>query len=142
MTVYIPHIHELPRGNMCSLDPAAQCSVIEAEGVVTAFAYDWPDLRVVIHLTSGPELEQPLQGFLGYVRRGCAGLRKPVDPSFERRILSTTLVLGFVVERKTKPDEWRDRVYQMIGMIAYNTSSLVFWEGAVLDENSNQLFPP
>jgi len=30
----------------------------------------------------------------------------------------------------------------MIGMICFNTKSIVFWEGMIFDENCNQVWPP
>jgi hypothetical protein len=126
---------------MRQLDPTAQCSMIESDRTLTAFAYEWPDLRVVINVMPGSELPQHLQGFVGFIRQGCARLKRPVDDSLERRILSTTFVLGFVVERKAQPDCWQERVQNMIGTIAFNTGSLVFWEGRILDEHAKPLFP-
>ena len=141
MTIYIPQLSELPTANMRALDPTAQCSITAPNGVPTAFAYEWTDLRVVVNVLPAAELAQHLQGFVGFIRHGCAALHRPMDESLERRILSTTLVLGFVVERTVEPDGWRDRVQDMIGTIASNTRALVFWEGGVFDEHARQLFP-
>jgi hypothetical protein len=30
----------------------------------------------------------------------------------------------------------------MVGMICFNTRSIVFWEGMIFDENCSQLWPP
>lgn len=141
MTIYVPQLKALPIGKMRLLDPKAQCSVLENGGTVTAFAYDWPDLRVVINVMQGSELAQHLQGFVGFIRHGCAVLHKPIDHALERRILSTTLALGFVVERNAQPDCWQDRVHNMMGTIAFNTGSIVFWEGYLYDEHAKKLFP-
>jgi hypothetical protein len=141
MTLYIPQLNELPLDNMRTLEPTAQCSVTKSGGAVTAITYEWSDLRVAIHITSGPQLAEHLQGFIGYIRHGCAKMRKPLNQPLEDRILSTTLVAGFVVERTAIPDGWRDRVQRMIGTIASNTGALIFWEGSVFDQNSERLFP-
>ena len=141
MTIYIPQLKGLPNQKVRLLAHAAHFSVTESDGTVTAFAYDWPDLRVVINVMPKTELAKHLEGFVDFIRQGCMRLRRPIDSSLEQRILSTTLVLGFVVEAKAQRDCWQDRVQEMMGTIAFNTGSLVFWEGRIFDEGAKPLFP-
>jgi hypothetical protein len=69
-------------------------------------------------------------------------LGKAVGVKLAKRVRSSTIVLGFVVEKTSEREVWHDRVQDMIGVICFNTKSIVFWEGMIFDENCRQLWPP
>jgi hypothetical protein len=83
--------------------------------------YEWPDLRIVAHVT--PDAERPghLEQFVGWLEDRSKAIGKPLGRKLAARIRSTTIVLGFVVEKTTDPEGWNDRVQDMIGMICINT---------------------
>ena len=82
-----------------------------------------------------------MEQFVRWLEDRSRALGKPLSGELAARIRSTAIVLGFVVEKETDPDGWRDRVQDMIGMICFNTKSIVFWEGMIFDENPRQLWP-
>ena len=142
MTIYVPKLQELPRDQMALLDASAEYSVRQSAGRLSAYVYDWPDLRVVFNVM--PDAERPghLEQFVGWLEDHTRSLGKPLNGKLAARIRSTTIVLGCVVEKTTDREVWHDRVQDMIGMICFNTKSIVFWEGMIFDENCSQLWPP
>jgi hypothetical protein len=142
MTIYVPKLRELPPAEMARLDPAAKFSERRTAGRLTAYVYDWPDMRVVVNLLPEAELPAHLEQFVWWLEDRAQSLGKTLSGQLAARIHSTTLVLGFVVEKATDREVWHDRVQDMIGMICFNTKSIVFWEGMIFDENCTQLWPP
>ena len=141
MTIYIPKLLELPSDQMALLDPTAKFSVRQAAGRLAAYIYDWPDLRVVVNVMPDTERPDHLEQFVSWLEGGTRSLGKSMSPKLVTRVRSTTIVLGFVVEKTTDQEVWYDRVQDMIGMICSNTQSIVFWEGMIFDENCSQLWP-
>ncbi len=41
MTIYIPNLHALPEHQLSRLAPDARFSVMRANGVVSAYVYEW-----------------------------------------------------------------------------------------------------
>jgi hypothetical protein len=142
MTIYIPHLWELPRNQMAQLDPTAKFSVQQTAGTLAAYIYEWPDLRVVAHLAPDAEREDHLEQFVRWLADRSEALGQKLSADLADRIRSTTIILGFVVEKATDREIWHDRVQDMIGMICFNTKSIVFWEGMIFDENCTQVWPP
>lgn len=142
MTVYIPKLRELPPAEMARLDPAAAFSQRRIAGRLTAYVYDWPDMRVVVNVFPDAELSEHLEQLVRWLEDRARSLGKALSGELAARIRSATLVLGFDVEKATDREVWHDRVQGMIGMICFNTKSIVFWEGMIFDENASQLWPP
>lgn len=142
MTIYVPNLRELPPEEMVRLDAAAEFSVRRTAGRLSAFVYDWPDLRVVVNVMPDAERPDHLEQFVRWLEDRSRSLGEASSGELAARIRSTTIVLGLVVEKATDRDVWHDRVQDMIAMICFNTKSVVFWEGAIFDENCSQLWPP
>jgi len=141
MTIYVPKLQELPSDQMARLDATARFSVRQAAGRLSAYVYDWPDLRVVVNVMTDAERPQHLEQFVGWLEGRSRSLGKILSGELAARIRSSTIVLGFVVEKATDREVWHDRVQEMIGMICANTQSIVFWEGMIVDENCSQVWP-
>src|ERR1051326_8113255 len=129
MTIYIPNLRELPPAEMARLDETATFSTRQSAGWLSAYLYDWPDLRVVINVMPDAERPQHLEQFVGWLEGRSRSLGKNLSGELAARICSSTIVLGFVVEKATDREVWHDRVQEMIGMICANTQSIVLWEG-------------
>ena len=142
MTIYVPKLGELPPTEMVRLAPAAKFSERRSAGWLTAYVYDWPDMRVVVNVFPDAELAEHLEQFIRWLEDRAGSLGKVLSDELAARVRSTTLVLGFVVEKAKDREVWHDRVQDMIGMICFNTKSIVFWEGMIFDENCTQLWPP
>ena len=142
MTIYVPRLRELPPEEMGQLDAAASFSERRSAGRLSAYVYDWPDLRVVVNVMPDAERQDHLEQFVRWLEDRSRSLGKALNGELAARIRSTTIVLGFVVEKATARKVWHDRVQDMIGMICFNTKSIVFWEGMVFDENAGQVWPP
>ena len=142
MTIYIPKLQELPSDQMAKLDATAKFSVRQAAGRLSAYVYDWPDLRVVVNVMPDAERPDHLEQFVRWLEDRSRSLGKALSGKLAASVRSTTIVLGFVVEKTTDREVWHDRVQDMIGMICFNTKSLVFWEGMIFDENCSQVWPP
>jgi hypothetical protein len=142
MTIYVTNLRELPRDQMAKLDATGKFSVRQSAGRLSAYVYDWPDLRVVVNVM--PDVERPdhLEQFVRWLRDRSQSLGKALSGELAARVRSTTIVLGFVIEKASDRKVWHDRVQDMIGMICFNTKSIVFWEGMILDENCSQVWPP
>jgi hypothetical protein len=141
MTIYTPEIRELPRDEMSRLCPEATFSVVEVDGMVLAYVYEWADLEITINVLPRSDLSAHLDGFIGWCQSVASSHGQALDKSLTERIRSTTIVLGFVVKKATERDVWHERVQDLIAMICYNTRSLLFWEGAIFDEECRQLLP-
>jgi hypothetical protein len=141
MTIYIPGLRELLPAEMGQLDSSAAFSVREAGTRVSAYVYDWADLRVVINVMPEDTRPKHLEQFVNWLKARSESLGTPLSTDLAARIQSTTIILGFVVEETTHRDVWHDRVQDMIGMICFNTKGILFWEGSIFDENCTQLWP-
>ena len=141
MTIYVPNLGELPAEEMAQLDPAARFSARRSEGRLGAYVYDWPDMRVVVNVLPDAERSQHLDQFASWLEDRSRSLGKRLNGKLAARIRSTTIVLGFVVEKATDREVWHDRVQEMIGMICFNTKAIVFWEGMIFDENAGRVWP-
>jgi hypothetical protein len=141
MTIYIPRIVELPREEMSRLCPGAAFGVIETKKVVSGYYYEWPDLKMTINVLSQADIAGHLDGFIGWAESVPKAEGHALDISLIRRIRCTTIVLGFVVEKTTDREVWHDRVQNAIAMICSNTGALLFWEGAIFDDQCQQLLP-
>lgn len=141
MTIYIPNLRRLPLEQLSRLGDGARFSVSEVDGSVAALVYEWDDMSVVVNVLPASELAGHLDGFIGWARSFARAQGNDLASLLVQRIRSTTMVLGFVVEGTTDRDVWHGRVEDMIAMICYNTGALLFWEGAVFDENCQQLLP-
>jgi hypothetical protein len=141
VTIYIPRLRQLPLEQLSLVGAGARFSVSEADGSIATLAYEWEDLKVVVNVLSTPELARHLEGLVAWVRSVARAQGRPPEEPLIQRIRSTTLVLGFVVDGTTDRDVWHGRVQDMIAMICSNTGALLFWEGAVFDENCQQLLP-
>lgn len=142
MTIYIPNLRELPFEAMAQLDAAAEFSVRQSAGRLSAYVYDWSDMRVVVNVMPDAERPDHLEQFVRWLEERSQALGKALSSELAARIRSTTIVLGFVVEKATDREVWHDRVQDMIGMICFNTKSIVFWEGMIFDENCGLVWPP
>jgi hypothetical protein len=142
MTIYVPNLRELPPEAMAQLDATAKFSLRQSAGRLSAYVYQWPDLRVFVNVMPDAERPDHLEQVVGYLEDRSRSLGETVSGQLAARIRSTTIVLGFVVEKTTDREVWHDRVQDMIGMICFNTKSIVFWEGMIFDENCNQAWPP
>jgi len=96
---------------------------------------------LIVIVLPTPELAGLLEGLVAWDRSVARAHCRPPEEPLIQRIRSTTLVLGFVVDGTTDRDVWHGRVQDMIAMICSNTGALLFWEGAVFDENCQQLLP-
>lgn len=99
-------------------------------------------MHVAVNVSPDAESPEHLEQFVTWLEDRARSLGKVLSDELAARIRSTTLVLGFVVEKATNREVWHDRVQDMIGMICSNTKSIVFWEGMIFDENCTQLWPP
>ena len=142
MTIYIPRLRELPPEEMGELDAAAKFSARRIGGRLTAYVYDWPDLRVVVNVMPEAERSEHLEQFVRWLEDRSRSLGKVLSGELPARIRSTTMVLSFVVTKASDREVWHDRVQDMIGIICFNTKSVVFWEGMIFDENCSRLWPP
>ncbi len=142
MTIYVPKLQELPSDQMALLDATAKFSVRQTAGRLSAYMYDWPDLRVVVNVMPDAQRPDHLEQFLCWLEDRTRSLGKALSGKLAARIRSTTIVLGFVVEKTTDREVWHDRVQDMIAMICFNTKSIVLWEGMIFDENCGQVWPP
>jgi hypothetical protein len=142
MTIYVPKLQELPSDRMARLDTTAKFSVRQAGERLSAYVYDWPDLRVVVNVMPDAERPNHLEQFVRWLEDRSGALGKALSGELAGRIRSSTIVLGFVVEKTTDREIWHDRIQDMIGMICFNTTSIVFWEGMIFDENCSQVWPP
>jgi hypothetical protein len=141
VTIYIPELHELPREQLTLLGSGARFSLVEANGSVTAYIYEWTDLKIIVNVTSDSAVAGHLEGIIAWARTVATARGQPLDESLVQRIRGTTLILGFVVEGTTDRNVWHDRVQDLIAIICFNTGALLFWEGAIFDENCQQLLP-
>src|SRR5262249_6002994 len=114
MTIYIPKLHDLPKAELSQLGEGARFSTIEANGSVSAYVYEWPDLKVIVNVMPKSGLARHLDGFVGWARSVATGQGRALDKGLVRRIQSTTMVLGFVVEKTTDREVWHERVQDMI----------------------------
>ena len=101
MTIYVPKLRELPSDQMALLDPTAKFSVHQAAGRLAAYVYDWPNLRVVVNVMPDTERLGHLEQFVGWLEGGTRSLGKTLSAKLATRVRSTTIVLGFVVEKTT-----------------------------------------
>ncbi|MHC4404099.1 MAG: hypothetical protein ACYTG0_30965 [Planctomycetota bacterium] len=138
MTIYCP-TDDLPLNALAGLAGDADFSTDESDGEVTAYHYVWPDLTIHINLFRGAELESQLDGFVAYAESVASSKGVSLEPAVIDRIRSTKLVLGFVVTPDYEDESRFERVQDIVGAIAYNTASIVFWEGSMLDENAAPL---
>ena len=141
MTIYVPGLRELPRDQMAELDGAAEFSVRHTGGKLSAYVYEWEDLRIVIDVMPDADRAGHLKQFERWIEVRSASLGQVVEPGLVDRIRSSTIVLGIVVEKTTDRDVWHDRVQDIVGMICFNTKSLLFWEGMVYNENCRRVWP-
>ena len=142
MTIYVPNLRELQPEEMAHLDAIAKFSIRQSAGRLSAYVYDWPDLRVVVNVMPDAERPDHLEQFVRWLEDRSQSLGTALSGELAARICAATIVLGFVVEKTTNREVWHDRVQDMIGMICFNTKSIVFWEGMIIDENSIQVWPP
>jgi hypothetical protein len=141
MTIYVPKLHELPPGEMARLVPTAKCSQRRTAGGLTAYVYDWPDLRVIVNIMPDADRPQRLEQFVQWLEGRARFLGQPLDCELADDPLDRPRPR--LCRRKgTDCDVWHDRVQDMVGMICFNTRSIVFWEGMIFDENCSQLWPP
>jgi hypothetical protein len=141
VTIYIPSAHELPQDQLSRLGPGSIFSLLKVGECISSYIYEWSDLKVILNVLPDSEVPGHLDGFVGWVHSVAAALGRLPDVTLLRRIRSTTMILGFVVEGTTDRDVWHDRVEDIIAMICFNTGALLFWEGAIFDENCQQLLP-
>jgi hypothetical protein len=138
-TLYTEEMTELPIDKISGIGSGATF-VVHREGErVDFYEYSWPDLTVHLYVTPGEELQDHLQGFMGYVTSGCRNLGLPVPPGLLERIARVKLVLGCVVQPRMDAE---GRAENILGAIAFNSKSLMFSGGEVYDENLEKLFPP
>ena len=78
-------------------------------------------MRVVVNVMPDAERPDHLEQFVGWLEDRSRSLGKRLSGKLAERIRSTTIVLGFVVEKATDREVWHDRVQDMIGMICFNT---------------------
>jgi len=97
MTIYVPKLHELPSDQMARLDAPAKHSARQAAERLTAYVYDWPDLRVVVNVMPDDERPDHLEQFIRWLENRSQSLGKALNGKLAARIRSTTIVLGFVV---------------------------------------------
>jgi len=62
-------------------------------------------------------------------------------PNFMHRVRSTQLVIGYVAQPDIENQDRFDRLEALILSIRDDTQSLLFWEGAIYDENGNYSSP-
>ena len=141
MTIYIPTIDELPRKEMSRLCPGSTFSVLESAGVVSAYVYEWPDLKITANVLPPANVADHLEGFVAYAQYVANAKGRPLEKELAQRIRSTKMVLGLVFEKATDRGVWYDRVNDLMAMICFNTRALLFWEGAIYDEQCRQLLP-
>ncbi len=141
MTIYVSNLRELPRDEMAKLDATSKFSVQKNSSRITAFVYDWPDLRIIVNVMPDSERANHLEELVRWLEDRSQLLDNALSDELVARIRSSMIVLGLVIEKTTDRNVWHDRIQDMIGMICFNTKSIVFWEGMIFDENCSQVWP-
>lgn len=141
-TIYCNTTSSLPIAAMAHLCDDAKFSTQPAVGPVSQYIYEWADFTIQINVMPEEEIANHIDGFIGYLQNIARTTGATLSNELLQRIRQTKLVLGFVASPDIANDSQFDRLQDAIGMICYNTNSLVFWEGRVHDENAILLFPP
>jgi hypothetical protein len=141
MSIYIPKLQELPQHQMARLAPEARFSMIQSSGFVSDYVYEWDDLKITINVMPHAEVAAHLEEFVGWSRSVARAQGQPLDEVLVRRIRSSSMVLGVIVEGTTDREVWHERTQDLIAMICFHTSALLFWEGLIYDKNCQQLLP-
>jgi hypothetical protein len=138
VTIYCP-LDDLPLARLKGIAEGAQFFVERTDGKITAYRYVWPDFTIQINLLRGPELTSHLAGLVAYAESVAQNKGVALKKRVRDRICSTKLALGFVASFDRGDRRRFERLQNIMGAIAYNTVSIVFWEEIILDENAKPL---
>lgn len=142
MTIYCQNLAELPLEQMARLWDGCQFPVECGGRGIPRYRYVWPDLTITAHPRSAEQDPSHLSGvvvYLGNVARARGG---ELPELVVKRVMATKLVLGFVVEPDYEEESRFERLQDLVATICYNTSSLLFWEGDLYDQNGDPVLQP
>lgn len=139
--IYSQFLDSLPEQQMQGLAEGCQFATVSENGVATQYRYEWLDMRLVLNVLPKSELRNHLDGFVGFLTNAYVSNGKPINSRLIERIKRTQLVIGVVVEPDYNENSRFMRLQDILGAISCNTKSLVFFEGAIIDENGQHLFP-
>src|SRR5690242_12465380 len=88
MTIYVPNLRELPPAEMARLDATARFSVRQGAGRLSAYVYDWPDLRVVVNVMPDAERADHLEQLVRWLEDRSRSLGKALSGQLAARIRS------------------------------------------------------
>ena len=126
---------------MACLCDEAKFSAHPAVGPISQYVYEWSDFTIHINVMPEGDIAEHIDGFIAYLQHIASSTGATLNSELLQRIRQSKLVLGFVALPDIAIESRFDRLQDAIGMICYNTNSLVFWEGRVHDENAILLFP-
>jgi len=138
-TVYVSTAAELPFEKMANLCEGAEFSTNSFEGVISEYVYEWPAFTLHVNISRLNEISVHIEELIGYLFNIQKSVGGNLDEQLLERFRETKLVLGFWSSPDTEGGS--DLLHDALGTIAYNTKSLIFWEGKVYDENASLLFP-
>jgi len=142
VTLYCQIYDQLPEAQMAQLGRGSLYSHYFERDAQTGsdierYAYAWRDFQIDLYLTRRPANMSHLEEFLRYARKAAMARGKALDPAFVHRIRSTRLMIGYVAGPDYQEQSRFDRLEDLILSLAYNTQSLLLWEGVIYDERGN-----
>ncbi len=138
MTIYCP-ISELPERQMAALADGARFTMARVDGTLRAYEYEWPDLTITINVMLESKHPGHLDGLIAYAHNLAKARGVELQPEMIQRMRSMRLVLGIMVHPDFDEESRFQRLETLIGTICFNTQSLLFWEGDILDENARPI---
>ena len=138
MNIYCPH-ETIPLDALAELADDAAFSTVSDGPEITQYQYKWDDLEITINVMPDAELEEHLKGMVGFAHQIATARETVLDEEVSQRILSTQMVLGIVVTPDYDTENRYERLMSIVGTIAFNTESIVFWEAEIFDENAEPM---
>ena len=144
MTLYCQVYDQLPEPQMSRLGPgSAYTHFYERDAQTGAeierYTYSWRDFQIDLYVTRRPQIVTHLEGVIRHALRIATSRGGALDPTFVQRVRSTRLVIGYVAGPDYQEQSRFQRLEAMILAIAYNTQSLLLWEGTIYDENGRSI---
>jgi hypothetical protein len=138
MNIYCPH-ETIPLDALAELADDAAFSTVSDGPEITQYQYKWDDLEIAINVMPDAELEEHLKDLVEYAHQVATARETVLDEEVSQRILFTQMVLGFVVTPDCDTEDRHERLTSIVGTIAFNTESIVFWEDEIFDENAEPM---
>ena len=137
--LYSNRVHELPADKIREIANPQDFYITKTNDGSKSHVYVWNDLKITINQMPVANMPKHLSGFSGYITHLSNKKGIQVNSELVNRIMSTTMVLGVIVEPGIDPE---GRAEEVIGAITSNTDSIMFFSDGIYDSNANLIIGP